>query len=67
MTVEQALPLFTKIILKAQEEMKDQKQELEISILSESTGKKHKILPRDVVDTMTKTALDEIENEQMEL
>ena len=36
-TVEEALPIVAKILLKCQEEMKDKKQELELSILAEST------------------------------
>ena len=50
MTVEAALPLVAKILLKCQEEMKDKKQELEISFLGETTGNKHKILDRATVD-----------------
>ena len=41
MTVEEALPFVAKILLKAQEEMKEKKQELEISILADSTDRKH--------------------------
>ena len=46
LTVEAALPLITKILLKAQEEMKEKKQEIELSVLSEATGFQHKILDR---------------------
>jgi hypothetical protein len=53
MTVEQALPVVAKILLKSQEEMKDKKQELELSILSESTQWKHKVLDRATVNTLT--------------
>lgn len=67
MTCEEAIPLIAKILLKAQEEMKDKKQEIELSILSESTGYKHKILDRAFIDTITARALEEIENEQMEM
>lgn len=67
MTVEQALPLVAKILLKSQEEMKEKKQEIELSIISESTGFNHKIIDRAVVDHMTQKALEEIENEQMEM
>lgn len=67
MTVDQAIPLIAKILLKAQEEMKDKKQEIELSILSESTGYKHKILDRKFLDDLSARALEEIENEQMEM
>lgn len=46
LTVEQALPQIAKILLKAQEEMKEKKQELELSVLSEGTGYQHRILDR---------------------
>jgi hypothetical protein len=46
LTVEQALPLIAKILLKSQEEMKEKKQELELSVLSERTGFQHRILDR---------------------
>lgn len=65
MKVDEAIPHVAKILLKAQEEMKEKKQELEISILSEGTGYKHKILERAFVEHLTSTAQQEIENEQM--
>jgi 20S proteasome subunit alpha 7 len=34
MTCKEAIPVITKILLKSQEEMRDKKQELELSILS---------------------------------
>lgn len=37
LTVEEALPKIAKILLQAQEEMKDKKQELELSYISESS------------------------------
>ena len=37
MTVEEAIPKIAKILLKCQEEMKDKKQELELSFISESS------------------------------
>ena len=67
MTVEEALPLVAKILLKSQEEMRDKKQELELSVISDSTSRKHKILEREIVDSLTKNALEQIENEQMEI
>jgi 20S proteasome subunit alpha 7 len=67
MTVQEALPHIAKILLKSQEEMKEKKQELEISILSEDTGFTHKILDRVFVDQLTEQATKEIEDEQMEM
>lgn len=67
LTVQEALPLIAKILIKAQEEMKEKKQEIEISILSDETEYKHKILDRAFVDTLTRQAEQEIENEQMEI
>lgn len=66
-TVQEAIPHIAKILLKSQEEMKEKKQELEISIISEDTKFLHKILDRATVDHLTVTAASEIENEQMEL
>jgi hypothetical protein len=43
--------------------MKEKKQELELSILSDGTGYKHKILERGFVDHLTASAQQEIENE----
>lgn len=67
LTVTEALPLITKILLKSQEEMKDKKQELELSIISDETNYQHKILDRAFVDDLTTKALEEIEQEQMEM
>ena len=66
-TVQDALPQITKILLKSQEEMKDKKQELELSIISEDTKYQHRILDRAQIDAYTATALEEIEKEQMEM
>ena len=67
LTVSEALPLIAKILLKSQEEMKEKKQELEISIISDETDFKHKILDRVFVDQLTAQATQDIENEQMEI
>ena len=61
--MKEALPLFAKILLKSQDEMKEKKQELELSILSEETKWAHKILDRQTTDNLTKAALTEMENE----
>jgi 20S proteasome alpha/beta subunit len=67
MTVEQALPKVAKILLQAQEEMKEKKQELEMSYISESSGFKHKVLDVKTVATLTAAAKDEIKNEDVEM
>ena len=64
MTCDAALPLFAKILLKSQDEMKEKKQELELSVLSEATGFNHKILSREVVDQITADAVAQIEAEE---
>ena len=63
MTVEQALPKVAKLLLKSQDEMKEKKQELELSVLSEGNNWVHKVLDRQTTDAMAAAALAEIENE----
>ena len=67
MTVEEALPKVAKILLTAQEEMKEKKQELELSFISESSGFKHKIMDRAAVNVLTEAALREIKGEDVEM
>jgi len=67
LTVQEALPKVAKILLKSQDEMKDKKQELELSILSEETKWSHKILDRQATNALTQAALDEIENDDAEM
>ena len=67
MTVQEALPLVAKILLKCQEEMKDKKQELELSYIGETSGNKHKILDRATTDQLTQAALDDIRKEDVEM
>ena len=67
MTIEEALPKIAVILLKAQEEMKDKKQELELSYISEKTNFKHKILDREAVDALTTQAKREIAGEDEEM
>lgn len=67
LTVEEALPKVAKILLKAQEEMKDKKQELEISYISDSSNQRHKILDRVTVDALTEVALREIKGDDAEM
>lgn len=47
--------------------MKDKKQELELSIVSESTGFRHKILDRTTVNNITAAALREVNGEDVEM
>lgn len=63
-TVEEALPLVAKLLLKSQDEMKEKKQELELSVLSEGNGWVNKILDRQTTDQLCASALQDIENEE---
>jgi len=67
LTVEEALPKVAKILLKAQEEMKDKKQELELSYISESSGFIHKILDRASTDALTEQAKKELDGDDVEM
>lgn len=67
LTVQEALPVIAKILLKSQEEMKDKKQELELSVLSDENNYQHQILSREAVEILTTKALEEIDKEQMEM
>ena len=50
MNVQDALPHIVKILLKSQEEMKEKKQEIELSVISDETNFTHKIIDRAIVD-----------------
>ena len=67
MTVEESLPKVAKILLKAQEEMKDKKQELEISYISESSKFMHKILDRAATEALTEQAKKELDGDDVEM
>ena len=67
MTVEEALPKIAKILLKCQEEMKEKKQELELSFISESSGFRHRIVDTNTVTAITKQAQSDIQNEDVEM
>jgi len=67
MTVQQALPLFAKLLIKSQEEMKEKKQELELSIICEDTKWVHKVLDRPTTDKITAEAQESIENEDNQM
>lgn len=67
LTVEQALPKFAKILLKAQEEMKDKKQELELSYISEGSKFRHKILDRAATNNLAEAAKRELDGEDVEM
>ena len=62
-TVAEALPLVAKLLLKAQDEMKEKKQELELSVLSAGNNWTSKILDRATTDQLCQQGLAEIENE----
>ena len=68
MTIAQALPKIAKLLLKSQDEMKEKKQELELSVLQEIDGKwQHKILDRPTADKLCADALAEIDQEDQEM
>ena len=58
---------MAKLLLKSQDEMKEKKQELELSVLCESNNWVNKILDRQTVDALCAAALDEIENEDEQM
>jgi 20S proteasome subunit alpha 7 len=53
LTVQEALPLVAKMLLKAQDEMREKKMEIELSVLCKDTNWSHKILDRATTDRMT--------------
>lgn len=67
MDVEEALPHIAKILLKSQEEMKEKKMEIELSIISDKTNYRHVLLDRALVDGLAARANQEIEDELMEM
>jgi hypothetical protein len=67
MTVQAAIPLVAKILLKAQDEMREKKMEIELSVLSEQTNWSHRILDRATTEKLTADTLALIENEDEEM
>ena len=67
LSVQEALPKVAKILLKAQDEMREKKMELELSVLCADNNWSVKILDRVTCDRMTAQALSEIENEDEEM
>lgn len=67
LTVQEALPLVAKMLLKAQDEMREKKMEIELSVLCKDTNWSHKILDRATTDRMTVEAQASIENEDEEM
>ena len=63
LTVQESLPKVAKLLLKSQDEMKEKKQELELSILTEENNWVNKILDRQTTDALCQAALAEIEND----
>ena len=56
--------MVAKLLLKSQDEIKEKKQELELSVLSEANGWVNKILDRQTTDQLCASALQDIENEE---
>ena len=52
MTVEAALPKVAKLLLKSQDEMKEKKQEIELSILTAGNNWVNKVLDRQTTDAL---------------
>ena len=67
LTVQEALPKIVKALLKAQDEMRDKKQEIELSVLSAETKWTTKIIDRQTCDAMVVQALEEIENDDEQM
>ena len=57
------MPKVAKLLLKSQDEMKEKRQELELSVISEANGWVHKILDWQTTDALCTAALNEIEND----
>ena len=55
------------MLLKAQDEAREKKQELELSVLSAETNWTCRIVERQVTDAITAQALEDIENEDEEM
>lgn len=66
-TVKEALPMVAKMLLKAQDEMREKKMEIELSVLGEDTKWSHRILNRADCDKMSADALSQLENEDEEM
>jgi hypothetical protein len=61
------MPKVAKMLLKAQDEAREKKQELELSVLSAETNWTSRIVDRRQADAITAQALGEIENEDEEM
>lgn len=67
LTVQEALPRVAKILLKAQDEIREKKMELELSVICADSKWTNRILDRPTTDRMTKEAQEAIENEDEEM
>ena len=68
LTVDEALPRVAKLLLKSQDEIKEKKQELELTVLSELNGEwRHRIIERSVADQLCKDALEAIDAEDADM
>lgn len=61
------MPKVAKMLLKAQDEAREKKQELELLVLSAETNWTSRIVDRRQADAITAQALEEIENEDEEM
>lgn len=66
-TVAEALPKVAIMLLKSQDESREKKMEIELSVLSEATNWQHKLIDRVTCDKMTVVAQEAIENEDEEM
>jgi hypothetical protein len=65
--VQEALPKVTKILLKAQDEIREKKMELEVSVICSDSKWTNRIIDRPTTDRLTKEAQEAIENEDEEM
>jgi len=66
-TCAEAMPKIAKMLLKAQDEAREKKQELELVVLSSETNWTSRIVERAQADAITHQAQNEIENEDEEM
>ena len=67
LTVKEALPRVAKMLLKAQDEMREKKMEIALSVLCEENKWTHRIIDRATADRMCTEAQEAIENEDDEM
>ena len=68
LTVEEAVPKVAKLLLKSQDEIKEKKQEIELSILQEVNGEwRHRVVERPIADKLCADALEAIDKEDQDM